>query len=207
MKTRLRIYAVVCVIVPLFSMGCASTYKPIDPQSVSYSTENSSKDFDFWYRYEALAYRGNKKYEKKEKKYGFNVLAVKLTNKTDRPLNLVRDFEFSTVRGTVFPADNETIAKRIKQNVAIYLLYGLLYYSEGTCNGDDCETTTFIPFGLGIAAFNMILASSANTSLRNEFNQYSLYGKEIAPGQTVHGIICLPETGYQPLSVKLKSRD
>ncbi len=207
MKTRLHNPALLWVMVLLLSMGCASTYKPIDPKTIEYSAESSTKHFDFWYRYEALTYRGNKKYAKKEKKYGVNVVAVEITNKTDRTLNLARDFEFSTQRGPIYPTENETTAKRIRQGVAIYLLYALAYYSEVECVNNECETTTFIPFGLGLAAFNMILAGSANAKIRDEFNQYSLYGKEIGPGQTVHGIICLPETGYQSLSLKLKTND
>jgi hypothetical protein len=191
----------------LTASGCASVYKPIDPPRMEYITEKSTSDIDFWYRYEALAYRGNNKYVKREKKYGYNVIAVKVVNKTNQPINFARDLELSTARGPIYPAENETTAKTIKQGVAIYLLYGLLTYSESKCTNGDCETTTIIPFGLGIAAGNMIVASTANTSIKKEFNDYSLYTKTIAPGETAYGIVCLRDIGYQPLSLKLKKRE
>jgi hypothetical protein len=186
--------------------GCASIYRPITPNTLEYVTENSNNDVDFWYRYDVLAYRGNKKYVKKERKHGFNIVAVKITNNTSRTLNFVRDLELGVSRGPLFPTENDYAARTMRQGVFIYLLYGLLSYSEQECNSatGECVTVRFIPWGLALAGGNMIVASSSNTKLKQEFNDFSLYTKDIKPGETVYGIVSLRDIGFQPLSLKLK---
>ncbi|TXH27071.1 MAG: hypothetical protein E6Q96_06975 [Cyclobacteriaceae bacterium] len=196
---------ILCLIVAaLILSGCAVIYKPIRPETVEFNAHPSAEGVDFWYRYDVLAYRGNNRYAKKERKNGFNVLAVKITNNTSRPINFARDLELGITRGPVYPTDSETASETIRQKVWLHLLWGLLGYSESECNGDDCRTTTFIPFGLAIAAINIGVAAGSNDKLKKEFEQYSLYNKDIAPGETVYGIIPLRDIGFQPLAIRVK---
>jgi hypothetical protein len=193
------------LIAPLL-MQCASTYHPIDPPTVEYTVHDENDDVDFSYRYDVLTYRGNRKYPKKEKRYGFNIVAAEITNKTPRTLNFVRDLELYTQRGTVFAAENEYTAKTIHQPVAIYLLYGLLYYTSFECSGNDCHVTSFIPFGLGIAAGNMIVAGAANAKMKEEFNAYSPHAKNIGPNETVHVILAIRDMGFAPLKMRVREK-
>ena len=174
---------------------------------MEYIVHEDNDDIQFSYRYDVLTYRGNRKYPKREKKHGFNILAARITNNTARTLNFVRDLELYTQRGTVFPAENEYTAKAIHQPVAIYLLYGLLYYSVTECSGTNCRTTAFFPFGLGIAAGNMIVAGSANSRMKEEFNKYSPHTKDIGPGETVHVIIAVRDLGFAPLKLRVREKD
>jgi len=176
--------ALVYLTVLLLFGQCAAVYHPIDPPTVEYSSmQEDDRDLSFSYQYDVLAKRGNKKYSKKEKKHGFSIIAVEVTNNTDRELNFARDIDLLIQRGTVYPAENEYTAHTIRQKIGLFLLYGLVYYSETDCNSKSgCRTTTFIPFGLGIAAGNMIVGGTSNTKLKEEFNKYSLYTKNIAPG-------------------------
>lgn len=187
-------------------MQCASSYRPIDPPNVEYLVHEDNDDIEFSYRYDVLEYRGNRKYPKREKKHGFNILSARITNKTNRTLNFVRDLELYTQRGTVFPAENEYTAKTIRQPVAIYLLYGLLTYSTTECTNGNCKTTAFIPYGLGIAAGNMIVAGSANAKMKTEFNQYSPHSKDIAPGESVYVILAVRDIGFAPLKLKVREK-
>jgi hypothetical protein len=189
--------------------GCASIYRPITPNTLEYVTENSNNDVEFWYRYDVLAYRGNKKYVKKEHKHGFNVVAVKITNNTTRTLNFARDLELGVSRGPVFPAENEYTARTLRQGVAIYLLYGLLGSGRVECDNStgECRTVSYIPWGLALAGGNMIVAGSSNAKLKQEFNDFSLYTKDIKPGETIYGIVSLRDMGFQPLSLKLKKQE
>lgn len=195
--------ALICISFVLFS--CAASYKPIDPPSVNYRAYNDEEGLEFSYQYEVLAYRNNRRYEKKESKKGYNIIAVKLKNKTDRVLDFSRDIQISTMQGVpLMLADNETSAKNLRQGVFGYLLYGLLVYREVECVNNECEVKQTIPIGLGIAALNMLVAGGSNAKMRSEFVQYNIVNRAIKPGETVYGIICLRDIGFQPLTAKLK---
>ncbi len=195
------------LLLTMLASSCASIYKPVAPETVEYVTNNPSKEVDFWYRYDVLAYRGNNRYSKKERKNGFTIVAVKITNHTSAPINFVRDLELRITRGPVYPAESETAAETIRQKVWIHLLWGLLYYYEMECDPYGyCEMTTFIPFGLAIAGINIGIASSSNSKMKQEFRKYSLYNKDIAPGETVYGIVPLRDIGFQPLSLRIRPK-
>lgn len=57
-----------------------------------------------------------------------------------------------------------------------------------------------IPIGLiigpGIAAGNLIAASSANKKFKNDLREYSLQGKRIPKGETVYGLIEIRANNY-----------
>jgi hypothetical protein len=195
------------LLLAMLASSCASIYKPIAPETVEYATNNPAKDIDFWYRYDVLAYRGNNRYSKKERKNGFSVVAVKITNHTSEPINFARDLELGISRGPVYPAESETSAEHIRQKVWLHLLWGLLAYTETECDAYGyCHYTTYIPFGLAIAGINIGIASSSNSKLKQEFRKYSLYNRDIAPGETVYGIIPLRDIGFQPLSLRIKPK-
>jgi len=196
------------VLTILFSQ-CASIYHSIDPPTIEYPFEqDDNQDLSFSYQYDVLAKRGNKKYSKKEKKHGFSIVSVRVKNNTDRELSFARDIDLLVQRGVVHPVENEFTAHTIRQKIGFFLFYSLLYYSETDCNNKTgCKTTVFIPFGLAIAAGNMIVGGSSNDKMKKEFNDYSLYTKTIAPGQTVYGIVALRDLGYQPLKLKVRNSD
>jgi len=186
-------------------MQCAAAYKPINPPTVQYLAKEENDDVSFEYRYDVLAYRDNRKYSKKEKKRAFNVVAIKVKNKTDRTLNFTEDLDLYTDRSGVFPMEAEMSRKALRQNVPIYLLYGLLVLNVTNCDGKDCHTQIY-PIGLAIAAINMIIAGSANQKMKDEFNQYSVHNKAIQPGETMHAIIAIPDYGYAPLHLRLRQK-
>jgi hypothetical protein len=195
------------LLLAVLASSCASIYKPIAPETVEYNSSNPSKDVDFSYRYDVLAYRGNNRYSKKERKNGFSVVAVKITNRTSVPINFARDLELGIARGPIYPAESETAAEQMRQKVWLHLLWGLLAYTEAECDPyGNCHYTTVIPFGLAIAGINIGVASNSNTKIKQEFRKYSLYNKDIAPGETVYGIIPLRDIGFQPLSLRVKPK-
>lgn len=195
------------LLLAILGSSCAAIYKPIAPETVEYNSNNPSEGVNFSYRYDVLAYRGNNRYSKKERKNGFSVVAVKITNHTDAPINFARDLELGISRGPIYPAESQTAAETMRQKVWLHLLWGLLVYTETECDPYGyCEYTTYIPFGLAIAGINIGLASSSNQRMKAEFAKYSLYNKDIAPGETVYGIIPLRDIGFQPLSIRIKPK-
>src|SRR5687768_14405276 len=90
------------VAVVLSCTQCASVYKPINPPTLYYQVSANLEEVDLSYRHDVLSFRGNRRYSKLEKKHSFNVVAVKITNDTDQPLNLGKDLELYTERGSIF---------------------------------------------------------------------------------------------------------
>lgn len=191
------------IAIALLMMECAQSYRPLSPRTLQYTASADTDELEFSYRYDVFAHRGNRKYSKREKKSGFSVLAIKVTNKTSRPLNLKRDLELFTDRGAIMPADNQITAKAIRQRVPIYLLYLLLNVTYTSCNGPNCAVT-FIPTGVVIAGINMGVAGGANKNMRAEFDEYQLNDRDLAPGETAHAIIAIPDLGFPALKMRVR---
>lgn len=191
--------------------SCAGGYRPIFPAQVR-TYQNHGTDgnaVEFGYQYSALQLKGgNRKYIKKERKRGYQTIAVRVKNNTAAELNFSRDLELYFGDRPAIPVPSLQAANDLKQGVVIYLLYGLLNFSVGgTYNPTTGQTTgaTFIPTGPFIAAGNMIGAGTANTNLRKEFVTNDLTNKVIRPGETVYGIISLREMNIAPLRLVLRN--
>lgn len=197
----------------LAATGCAGSYHAIRPERItSYQTATTpNAPVEFAYQYSALLTTGpNKKYVKKERKQGYQVVAVKVKNNTATDLLLGRDLELSFGNRVITPVPAMQATQDLKQGVAIYLLYLLLNFQVGTVtsiNGQIVEDNrVFIPTGPFIAGGNMLGASGANKNMRNEFLRYDLSNKVIHPGETVFGILSLRETNVAPLQLSLRNQ-
>lgn len=188
---------------------CAVRYKPVNPETVAYDGLEENDDLRFAYRYDVLKYRRNFKLARYQEDLGAMVIAVQITNKTSRPLNIARDMDLFTEEGEYpYTMAGGKAIKELSQPVGPYLFYGLIVYARFDCEdvGRDCGVSHVIPVGLGFAAFNMIRAHKANRALEKEFKQYDLENLEIAPGQTVYGIVALEleEPGFPRLKLELR---
>ena len=192
----------------VFISGCAATYKPINPESLNYTSNDVKEGIGLSYRHNMLQERGNKKYSKKEYKKGVKLIAVKLTNYTDSTINVGNDLLFYSGKNQVFPMEPMVIKKSIKQIVPLYLLYLLLTPLNLTITSGN-STTTY-PIGLaigpGITIGNMAFAGTANKKMLKELNEYNILDKDIKKGETVYGIIGVGNMGYDPISVKLRGK-
>ncbi|WP_017731833.1 hypothetical protein [Nafulsella turpanensis] len=192
----------------LFSTGCASSYHSTHPPSNYFNSTENTDELAFSYRYDVLREKGNKKYAKKEDKKGLRVVAVKITNNTERPLFFPEDFEITSGHQSVYLLEPDYIHSKLKQGVPIYLLYLLLtpmklYTSNNT--GDVTTTEIGYVLGPGITALNMGMAANANNKFKRELLEYNLANQVIEVGETVYGIIGFQSIGYAPLKLKLKN--
>ncbi|UOQ82793.1 hypothetical protein [Hymenobacter sp. 5414T-23] len=169
-----------------------------------------SAPVEFSYQYSALLTNGpNKKYVKKERKKGYQVVAVRLKNNTSTDLNFSRDLELTFADRPVVPVSSLQAADDLKQGVAIYLLY---VFGIGRIGGSvdpyTGQTTggTILPWGPVAAAGNMLGASAANKNLKMEFARYDLTNKVLHPGETVYGIMSLRESNVAPLRLTLRNQ-
>ena len=188
---------------------CAVRYKPIEPEKVEYNQVFESEEVRLAYRYDALDYRGNHKLARSEKRHGLRIVAAAITNKTTRTLNIDRDIDLFTDEEDPYYVDGLTAATRLKQRTRTYIFYGLLIYAKFDCEGTglNCVPTYIVPFGLPIAAFNMLRANKANKEMVKEFEKYSVFTRDIEPGQTVHAILALEFEGTGNLPLQLSIRE
>lgn len=184
--------------------SCASSYRPINPKSLLYDVK-SIDSVGFGYRYDVLAYRGNSKYAKRELKKNIRLVALKIENRSDKVMRLGENFNVYAGQNLIQPIAPEIVHRELKQGCAIYLLYSLIWFSQGECDEyGNCETTLILPVGVPISVGNMIVSGGANNQFRAELLTNNLLNKEITPGETAYAIVGISDSGFQPLSIKLK---
>ncbi|MBD1397068.1 hypothetical protein H9Q13_07810 [Pontibacter sp. JH31] len=190
--------------------GCASSYKPIVPQNINYTAKTESNDVLLEYKYDVLLERGNKKYAKREKKKFVQVAAVKITNNSYETITLGEDSKFLAGNNSFTPLDPTVSHSQLKQGVPIYLLYllfsnGKLITEETYVNGMKTGEKSF-PIGLivgpGLTLYNMLKAGNANKQFLAEMQQYHISNKQVRPGETVYGLVAVPNSSYNPLYLK-----
>lgn len=196
-----------CMVGLLF-YSCASTYKPIGAPYLRYPSQcqTDNPQFSASYQYNILATSGNKKYAKKETKSQINLVAIRLTNASDRTIYLSEDIDFYCGENRVNLLPPAVTQMTIKQQPLLYLLYlGLLPARLEIANGRTAEN---YPLGLilgpGIAGANFLVASTANKRFGEELEAYSLIDGQIEPGETMEGIIAIAKNDYSPISIKSK---
>jgi len=195
----------------LTATSCAGSYTALRPDRVPYQMAVATTGpVEFTYQYDALIQHGhrNKKYVKKETKYGYQIVDVRITNHTSQELNFSRDLTLFYGDRPISPVPAMQAAHDLRQGVLIYLLYIPANVTiGGTIDPITGQTRggSFLPTGPIIAAGNIVGASSANSNLRREFEQYDLTNRVIKPGETVYGIVSLRETNVAPLRLEMRA--
>lgn len=190
--------------------NCASGYEKIEPKSINYISTHEINNVKLAYKYDLL----NKKYAKKEVKKGIKLVALKITNNSDRDLMFGKNIKLTYENGSeIYVLENEIVFKELKQNPAIYLLYLLLtpvnvYVNESTSSPYEDANSSTIPVGLilgpGLAGGNMIAAGSANKKFETEMLEYNINGTIITKGETKFGLIGIRANSFDSLQLKIE---
>jgi hypothetical protein len=185
--------------------SCAGSFKSINPTSFQYTTPAEKSDVELYYKYDVLRERGNKKYSRKEFKANVRIVAIRITNTTSRELKMGDNARIYSGNSEIRLWPPDLIHKKVKQTVPLYLLYLLLTPAEFSMYDSGTSESSSFPIGLilgpGLAGGNIAVAGSANARLKRELMEFDLYGKAIKPGETVYGLIGIPEIGFLPLRV------
>jgi hypothetical protein len=195
------------LIAVILSGGCASNYRSISPQTSYFNATEKTSELEFSYRYNVLQEKGNKKYAKREDKKGIRVVALKITNNTERPVKFPEDIQLYAGNRSIHLLEPEFIHSKLKQGVPIYLLYLLftpMTLTASSGNGDVSSTPVGLLLGPGLTALNIGIAASANNKFKEELLQYNLTNRIIEEGETVYGLIGFQDFGYAPLKIELK---
>ncbi|WP_299062790.1 hypothetical protein [uncultured Polaribacter sp.] len=188
--------------------SCASTYKSINPNTLIYRSKSTDNKVDFEYKYELLS----KKYQKKEVSKGVKLVAVKITNNSDKDLVFGKDVKLIYDDESLpYIMENEKVYTSLKQSTASYLFYLLLapvkLFINKTENGMPTETSSFpIGFILGpaLAGGNMAASSSANTKFEKDLLDYNINGATIEAGKTISGLIGIRSNDYTSIKIKVE---
>ncbi|MCL5127670.1 hypothetical protein [Algibacter sp. L4_22] len=161
------------------------------------------------YKYDLL----DKKYSKKEDKKGIRLVAVKISNNSDRDLVFGRDLNLVYANeNEIYVLDKEKTFKTLKQSPATHLFYLLLtpvnFYTTKTSEYGLQETTSSTPVGLilgpGLAAGNLIAASSANKKFKTELANFDIKGSTIKQGEVKYGLVGVNSESYDALKLSLQ---
>lgn len=202
--TNLKKIALLLTIIAFFG-SCASGYKTINPQSINYLSTSEDKGVKLEYKYELL----DKKYKKKELAKGVRLIAVKITNNSDKDVVFGKDVKLNYDNGSeIYMMDNDKVFTSLKQSATSYLWYLLLtpvnLYTTETQNGFQTETSS-MPIGLilgpGLAGGNMIAVSTANKKFQNDLETYNINGITIKQGQTASGLIGIRSDDYNSIKI------
>jgi len=201
---QMRIIRITLLFITISTLtNCASGYKMIEPKSINYVSTNETDNVKLEYKYDLL----NKKYSKKELKKGVKLVAIKITNNSDRDLIFGRDAKLTYENGTeIFVMENDKVFKSLKQNTVTYLLY-LLLTPMNLYTTENGQQTSSIPIGLivgpGLAGGNMIVAGSANNKFKTEMLEYNINGTTIKIGETKYGLIGIKADSFDSLKLKI----
>ena len=111
---------------------------------------------------------------------------MRVTNDGDDAIVLTRrllSVDAANASPSLVPA--AAAADDLGQAYGWHVLWGLLNIFVTTENG----TTIPIPVGPVIGVINIVKGANANSDLERDFEDKSLYGKAVGPGETVEGLV------------------
>ena len=197
-----------CIVISTLT-NCASGYKMIKPKSINYISTYETDGVKLEYKYDLL----DKKYAKKEYTKGVKLVAIKITNNSNRDLMFGRDITLAYKGGAeVYILENEKVFSTLKQSPASYLWYLLLtpvnFHTTKTNSNGFTENTSSTPIGLvlgpGLAGGNMIAAGSANQKFNSDLMDHNINGVIIKKRETKHGLIGIKSDSFDALKLKIE---
>lgn len=204
----MRSIKITLILISIISLtSCASGYKMIEPTSINYVSTTESKGVKLEYKYDLL----DKKYAKKEIKKGVKLVAVKITNGSDKDLMFGREIKLTYGNGTeIIAMENNKVFKTLKQKPATYLFYLLLTPLNAYTTSSNGSSSSF-PVGLivgpGLAGGNMIAAGSANKKFKTELLEYNINGTLIKKGETKYGLVGIRSDSFEALKIKVEQHE
>lgn len=129
---------------------------------------------------------GNNGFDSKAEKEDVYPVALRVTNNGEDPVVLMRRLiavDAPNANPSLIPA--RAAADDLGQAYGWHVLWGLLNVFVTT----DSGTTIPIPIGPVIGVINLVKGANANSDLERDFENKSLYGTSVQPGETVEGLV------------------
>ena len=204
MNTKILFFLIVILIIS----SCARPYRKISMTTIPFKENREENKISYSVRQGLMYNTRNFFYAKKEQKKNFSLMAIKIINKSELPIN-INDLQFScgaTIQ--ILPVRKEDYYNSVKQKAGLYWLYavGFIVYPNPAIMTGINNNKIFkpdnskklikngkqyipIPFGLPIAAANYGIAYKANKRLKNDLEILDLTNKVIQAGDSILGIL------------------
>jgi|GEM_PF-4365698 len=195
-------------LIGLAAVGCAGPYRALTPSTLNFQNRNSvpTAQLEISYLYDIQGLTKNKRYSKKERKFGYAAVALRIDNKSSQTVKITKENLKILANGVSKSfVDPNVYALKVKQTSATYLLHGLwgpwrYSYMENLSTGERETEFKYLPVGLAIGIINLIIAESSNKKHRQTLEQNTIFDRSIEPGGTLYGIVIIPSGSYEPLS-------
>jgi len=208
MNIKLLSFCIILFVSVLF-FGCASNYRTINPESVSFNYHNVSEGLSYTYQYDVLINSGNRKYNKKQIRRNINMVAVRITNNTTYSINIAEDLKMKCGDRELVPLQPQQVKKELKQNTLAYLFYMLLTPLKYPLFDKNTEVSIHAGYFIApaIAGANMATAGYANNRFMEELMEENILVKNIEPGQTIHGLLAFRDRTFDPITIEVRDME
>ena len=197
------------ILVSLFLTGCASGYHAINANSMNFHSKSGDSTILVEYQTNLLKHN----YAAREIRSGVNLIAVKITNSTNREIIPKKNIKIFSGGNelTMISLNNFYDATRQDPNKSLRFLFLLplnVYTFSQTTSGSEItsQKNRFYPIGLiigpALAFGNQAAAKSANRKFKEELDQNNIMEKIIRPGETISGLIAINEKTSNDLIFK-----
>jgi hypothetical protein len=169
------------------AMGCAGKYYLIEPQTLDFTNSAvvfGKKDITIAWRYNVLREAGNNKYARKERRNDVSLIALAIKNNSTDTLHFP---------GNIMVLSGEDELEVMTVDDAYFALCQDIYESR---RGIGMADPLIIKIRDNI---NYEIQKKGNTLFVNELYDNYLFHRNIAPGTTLKGFICLSAQSKSPL--------
>ena len=168
--------------------GCARPYRKINMSAIPFKEYRQENTIDYSVRQGVLYNMKNYFFARREQKNDMSLIALKIVNKSDLPVN-INDLQFTC--GAVLPVTTIKVTDyfdAIKQKAGLYWLYsaGVVVYPRPPRGSKKFIP---LPFGLPVAAANFAIAYKSNKKMLQDFQLLDLTNKVIQPHDSIQGIL------------------
>ena len=168
--------------------GCARPYRKINMSAIPFKEYRQENTIDYSVRQGVMYNMKNYFFARREQKNDMSLIALKIVNKSDLPVN-INDLQFTC--GAVLPVTTIKVTDyfdAIKQKAGLYWLYsaGVVVYPRPP---KGSKKFIPLPFGLPVAAANFAIAYKSNKKMLQDFQLLDLTNKVIQPHDSIQGIL------------------
>lgn len=184
----MRLHHIVIFVLIILIGSCARPYRKINMSAIPFKEVRDDNTISYAIKQGVMYNMKNYHYARKEQKKNISLVALKIINKSDLPVN-INDMQF-TCGATIpiTPVKIDEYYNSLKQKAGLYWLYsaGVVVYPRPP---KGSKKFIPLPFGLPIAAANFGIAKKANKKMLNDIQLLDLTNKVIQPHDSIQGIL------------------
>lgn len=176
----------------LLLASCARSFKSINYQVLNYRTTIHSSDaLEIRAAQDVLALTDNVQFHNRAVKDNVKVMAVEITNRTEKNLSVGKDLRFEDNVGySQRPVGAMEAYDAVRYHeIGWYWTYGCIPFINLNLNTTNNTTCILIPFGVILAPLNYFKANKANKDLRREFLEMGLCHSNIPAQSKTYGLL------------------